>query len=160
MSDNGLTATYEVAVATGALENQEHRIKVTGNDLSGNTIKTGGAEGVTLPESFTIDQVGPAFCAYSGCLPTYTIGTWEDSAITRYFVNKVDRENGTRIAVEFGVSEALGLAHQFERMGFYFPSVSSCCNPKNGIIFISSVTTDKNIDYLFKYISIGLKKYF
>lgn len=32
--------------------------------------------------------------------------------------------------------------------------------PKNGIIFISSVTTDKNIDYLFKYISIGLKKYF
>ena len=32
--------------------------------------------------------------------------------------------------------------------------------PKNGIIFISSVTTDKNIDYLFKYMSIGLKKYF
>ena len=109
LTQEGRRGEYTIDVGQGDLANITHRVRVRGEDMSGNRIGGIPVDGVVLDdEFFIIDQVVPQFCAFSGCSPQYDIGTWEDSTISRYFVNKADRVDSQLIAIEFGVNEDLG----------------------------------------------------
>ncbi|MBT6489030.1 MAG: hypothetical protein HOK97_04660, partial [Deltaproteobacteria bacterium] len=102
-TDDGLMARYRIIVGGGTLANRRHQAQATGHDLSGNEFSQ------TINDIFTIDQVAPDLCAHTDtCSPKYQVGTWEDDAITRYFVNLNDKQTGASIAVVFGVTESLG----------------------------------------------------